>query len=54
MFEAQYAAQVDAFEAGNPSARVVRLPYADHYVYKSNEDEVMQEMNRFMDTLRPQ
>jgi hypothetical protein len=50
-FNAQFTAQVDAFEKGNPSARVVRLPYANHLVYQSNETEVMAEMNRFMDGL---
>ena len=50
-FEAQFAAQVSAFEAGNPSARVVRLPNANHYLFQSNEAEVEQEMNSFMDGL---
>ena len=47
-FEAQFASQIDAFEAGNPSARVVRLPYANHYVFQSNEAEIEQEMDSFM------
>jgi hypothetical protein len=50
-FEAQFGSQVAAFEAGNPAASVVRLPNANHYVYQSNEAEVEQEMNRFMDGL---
>jgi non-heme chloroperoxidase len=41
----------DAFEAGVPSARVVRLPNADHYVFRSNEADVTREMNAFMDEL---
>ena len=48
---AQFTAQIDVFEKGNPSARVVRLPYANHLVFQSNETEVMAEMNRFMDDL---
>ena len=50
-FFASNASQIDAFEAGNPTARVVRLTNAQHYVFRSNEAEVMQEMNRFMDGL---
>jgi len=30
---------------------VVRLPYADHYVFRSNEADVLREMNAFMDGL---
>ena len=44
-------AQAKAFEKGIPSARVVRLPYADHYVFRSNEAEVLREMNSFIATL---
>ena len=42
------AAQVKAFENGVPSARVVRIPNADHYVFLSNEAEVIQAMNDFL------
>jgi hypothetical protein len=41
-------AQADAFEAGVPTARVVRLRNADHYVFKSNESDVVREMNAFL------
>ena len=41
-------AQADAFEAGIPSAHVVRLRDADHYVFKSNESDVVREMNAFL------
>lgn len=41
----------DAFEAGVPGSRVVRLANADHYVYRSNEAEVTREMDAFMDAL---
>ena len=33
--------QADAFAAGIPSARVVRLANADHYVFRSNEADVI-------------
>jgi non-heme chloroperoxidase len=41
-------AQANAFEAGVPSAHVVRLPNADHYVFKSNEAEVLKEIDSFL------
>lgn len=40
--------QVKAFQSGVPSAHLVLLPKADHYVFKSNEAEVVREMNTFM------
>jgi non-heme chloroperoxidase len=45
------AVHADAFEAGVPSAHVVRLPNADHYIFRSNETDVAREMNVFMDGL---
>jgi non-heme chloroperoxidase len=44
--------QSKAFEAAFPSARVVRLPNANHYVFLSNEAEVLREMNTFLNNLR--
>ncbi|MEO8028245.1 MAG: alpha/beta hydrolase, partial [Bryobacteraceae bacterium] len=44
-------AQAKAFEAAMPSAKVVRLPHADHYVFRSNTDEVLREMNAFLSGL---
>jgi non-heme chloroperoxidase len=44
-------ARADAFAAGVPSAHVVRLPNADHYVFNSNEAEVVREMNTFLTKL---
>jgi pimeloyl-ACP methyl ester carboxylesterase len=41
-------AQVNAFQAGVPSAHVVQIPNADHYVFQSNEVEVLREMNAFL------
>jgi len=40
--------QSKAFEAGVPSARVVVLPNADHYVFRSNEADVLREINTFL------
>jgi non-heme chloroperoxidase len=44
--------QAKVFEEGVPSARVVRLPGADHYVYLSNEADVLRDMKSFLSTLR--
>ena len=41
----------NAFEKGVPSAHVVRLPNANHYVFRSNEAEVIRAMNDFLDKL---
>jgi pimeloyl-ACP methyl ester carboxylesterase len=41
------AAQADFVQAENPKARVVRLPYANHYVFQSNEADVLREMKAF-------
>ncbi len=43
--------QAKAFESGVPSARVVRLPHANHYVFRSNEADVLREMNAFLASL---
>jgi Predicted hydrolases or acyltransferases (alpha/beta hydrolase superfamily) len=48
---AQGLPQIRAFERGVPSARVVRLPHANHYVFRSNEAEVLQEIRAFIDAL---
>lgn len=45
-------AQAKAFERGLPSARVVRIPNADHYVFQSNEADVLREMNAFITELK--
>jgi non-heme chloroperoxidase len=50
--EISSGAQVKAFEVGIPSARVVRLPRANHYVYRSNEAEVLREINTFIAGVR--
>ena len=48
---AKTGAQAKAFETGLPSARVVRLPRANHYVFLSNEADVLREMNAFIGSL---
>jgi non-heme chloroperoxidase len=45
---AHTSALANAFEAGVPSAHVVRLPNADHYVFNSNEADVLRETNTFL------
>jgi pimeloyl-ACP methyl ester carboxylesterase len=45
-------AQAAAFEKGVPSARVVRLPNANHFVWRSNEADVLREMNAFLATVK--
>jgi pimeloyl-ACP methyl ester carboxylesterase len=42
------SSQAAAFEKGVPSARVVRLPHANHYLFRSNEADVLREMNAFL------
>ncbi len=41
-------AQVKAFESGISGARVVRLAHANHYVFRSNQADVLREMNAFL------
>ena len=41
----------EALRAVDPSAHIIRLPNADHFVFKSNEAEVLHEVNAFMDGL---
>jgi pimeloyl-ACP methyl ester carboxylesterase len=45
---ARTSEQTDAFQAGNPSAHVVRLPNAEHLMFRSNEADVLREMNAFI------
>jgi hypothetical protein len=40
--------QLKAFQNGVPMARVVALPGAHHYVYLSNEPDVLREMRDFL------
>jgi non-heme chloroperoxidase len=50
-FETMTENQVSAFESGVPSARVVRLRRANHYVFISNEADVLREMRAFLASL---
>ena len=43
--------QAKAFETQVPAAHVVRIPHASHYVFGSNEDDVLREMNAFISAL---
>jgi non-heme chloroperoxidase len=45
-------AQAKAFERGMPTARIVRIPHANHYVFVSNEADVLREMNAFIAGLK--
>ena len=49
---ARTTAQADAFQAGIPSSRVVRLPNASHMIFESNEADVLREINAFMAKLK--
>ena len=49
--EATTGAQAKALESGVPSARIVRLPHANHFVFLSNEADVLREMNAFLVSL---
>jgi non-heme chloroperoxidase len=44
--------QAKSIEEGVPSAHVVRLPGANHYVFLSNEADVLREMRAFLGRLR--
>jgi pimeloyl-ACP methyl ester carboxylesterase len=50
--EKRITGQQAAFERGLPSARVVRIPNADHYIFRSNEADVLREMNSFIAGLK--
>lgn len=41
-------AQADAFERGNPTARVIRIPHARHFIFQSNEADVLREIVGFV------
>jgi non-heme chloroperoxidase len=45
------SAKASALRAGIPSAQIVLLPNADHYVFNSNEEDVLREMNAFLEKL---
>ena len=43
--------EIKTFEDANPSARVVRLPHANHGVFLSNGEDVLREVNTFLGSL---
>ena len=45
------AKQVSAFERGVPQARVLRIPRASHFIYRSHESQVITEIRAFIDSL---
>lgn len=49
--EARVSEQADAFQAGNPQAHVIRIPNADHFIFRSNETDVLRDINAFIATL---
>lgn len=49
---ARCSAQAEAFSHGVTSAKVVLIAHADHYIYRTNEAQVIDEIKRFLDTLR--
>ena len=49
--EARCTRWAEAFRQGVPTASIVLIPNADHYVYLSNETRVVHEMNEFLATL---
>ena len=48
---AETSAQADAFSRGNPQAVVIRIPNADHFIFRSNGAEVRKAMDDFIGTL---
>jgi non-heme chloroperoxidase len=48
-YDRELGAQADAVQADYPIARIVRIPNADHYVFRSNETQVLKEMWGFSD-----
>ena len=49
--EARMEKQIAAFRNGVSDARVVVLPRANHYVFLSNEADVLREMKAFIEKL---
>ena len=45
-------AQAKAWERMVPTAKVIRIPNANHYMFKSNEQEVLKEVEEWVDGLR--
>jgi non-heme chloroperoxidase len=45
--------QIAAFEKGQPNAQVIVIPHANHFVYITNRDEVLRDINTFVANLPP-
>lgn len=45
-------AQADALEKLLPDVRVVRIPGAEHYIFRSHEEISLREMNQFLERMR--
>ncbi len=45
---ADAAEQAEDFAAVNPNAKVVQIPNASHFIWKTNQQEVEREMNKFL------
>lgn len=50
-FQAFTQEQIATFRRVAPSAKVVEIPHADHYVFLSNEPEVLRDIEAFIDAL---
>jgi non-heme chloroperoxidase len=46
--------QIAGWKRQVPSAHMALFPHATHYVFQSNEADVLREMNAFIATLPPQ
>lgn len=46
--KARVSEQADAFQAGNPSATVIRIPNASHFIFRSDEAEVLRAIDAFV------
>jgi len=44
--------QARAFEFQRPHARIIRIPNADHYIFQSNEEDVLRDIGEFIVGLR--
>ena len=50
--EVETTQRVEAFQAAVPQAHVVRIANASHYIFVSNEAQVIREMNSFLASLK--
>ncbi len=49
--KAETSAQADAFHRANPQAVVIRIPNAEHFIFRSNEAEVRKALDQFIGAL---